>query len=99
MNIKVDKVRDEQAFKLMGMVEKAMANYNLETCLNTKELPLNDEITLDSCDDNGNLVVYAVTKFSVVTTKNERVKFLKLDRDDIYTLQDIIHDEYDIDIN
>ena len=99
MKVKADKVRDEQAFKLMGMVEKAMANYNLETCLNTKELPLNNEITLDSCDDNGNLVVYAVTKFSVVTTKNERVKFLKLDRDDIYTLQDIIHDEYDIDIN
>lgn len=98
MNIKADKVRDEQAFKLMGMVEKALGNYNLETCANTSELPLNNEITLDSCDDNGNLVVYAVTKFSVVTTKNERVKFLKLDRDDIYTLQDIIHDEYDIDI-
>jgi hypothetical protein len=46
-----------------------------------------------------NLVVYAVTKFSVVCTNGIRVKFMKLDLDDLYTLQDIIADEYDLDIN
>lgn len=80
------------------MIELALANYNLETCLGAKELPLNNEIVLDSCDDNGNLVVYAVTNLSVVTTNNKHVKFQRLDSDDICTLQDIIHDEYDIDI-
>ena len=44
-------------------------------------------------------MVYAVTKFSVITTKGEHIKFLTLDRDDIYTLQDIIADEYQLDIN
>ena len=96
MNIKADKVRDEQAMHLIGMVGVAMLKYNLETQFWGNEIPLNDEITLDTCDENGNLVVYAVTKLSVITTSGKRIKFLKLDRDDIYTLQDIIRDEYDI---
>ena len=98
MNIKADKTRDNAALALMKMVDIALHTYNLETQLNGSELPLNTELTLDSCDDNGNLKVYAVTKFSVVCTNGNRVKFLKLDRDDIYSLQDTIHDEYDVDI-
>ena len=91
--------RNKQAFKLIGMVEKAMTNYNLETCLETKELPLNTEITLDACEEDGNLVVYAVTKFSVITTKNKRIKFFRLGKQDIETLQGVINKEYDIDID
>jgi hypothetical protein len=100
--MKADNIRDKEAFVLMNLVDRALKVYNLETQAMSSELPLNDEITLDSTYDgeNGdNLVVYAVTKFSVVTTKGERIKFLKLDRDDIYTLQDIIADEYQLDIN
>ena len=92
-----DTIRDNEALKLIRMVDIAIDNYNLETGFNGNEISLNDEITLDTCNTAGNLVVYAVTRYSVVTTKGERIKFLKLDRDDIYTLQDIIHDEYDID--
>ena len=103
--MKADKVRDAEALKLIRMVDLAVRNYNLETGFDGDNISLNNEITLDSTyastgvnGINGdNLVVYAVTKFSVITTAGERIKFLKLDRDDIYTLQDIIHDEYDID--
>jgi len=84
----------------MGLVGRALDYYNLETQAMSRELPLNDEITLDTCDKTGdNIIAYAVTKFSVVTTKGEHIKFLTLDRDDIYTLQDIISDEYEMDIN
>jgi hypothetical protein len=95
--MKADKVRDAEALKLIRMVDLAVRNYNLETGFDGDNISLNNEITLDTCGDKGNLVVYAVSKFSVITTAGERIKFLKLDRDDIYTLQDIIHDEYDID--
>lgn len=88
-----------EAFRLMSLVNNALSLYNLEMGMSDfKELPLNDEITLDSCDEDGNLVVYAVTKFSVITIKGKHVKFLQLDSDDIYTLQDVISDEYGIDI-
>jgi len=96
MNIKPDNIRDKEAMNLMKMVDTALKNYNLETCLNTKELPLGEELTLDTANDERNLVVYAVTKFSVVDISGEHVKFLKLDRDDIYTLQDYIHDMYEV---
>lgn len=96
MNIKPDTVRDKEAMNLMKMVDTALHNYNLETCLNTKELPLGEEITLDTANEERNLVVYAVTKFSVVDISGEHIKFLKLDRDDIYTLQDFIHDIYEV---
>lgn len=82
---------------LSKLVEIALANYNLETQLDSKELPLDDEITLDTCDDEDNLVVYAISDSYVVTTKGDKVDFNLLDGDDIYTLQDIIHDTYDID--
>ena len=97
MKVRDDKVRDAEALKLIRMVDLAVRNYNLETGFDGDNISLNNEITLDTCGDKGNLVAYAVSKFSVITTAGERVKFLKLDRDDIYTLQDIIHDEYDID--
>lgn len=97
--MKADKTRDKEAMVLINLVDRALRVYNLETQAMASELPLNDEITLDTADETGNLVVYAVTKFSVVTTKGEHIKFLKLDRDDIYTLQDIIADEYQLDIN
>ncbi len=96
----IDNIRDKQVMILMNLVDRALTLYNLENGMSDfKELPLNDEITLDSADETGNLVVYAVTKFSVVTTKGEHIKFFRLDRDDIFTLQDIIADEYQLDIN
>ena len=96
MNIKPDNIRDKEATNLMKMVDTALKNYNLETCLNTKELPLGEELTLDTSSEERNLKVYAVTKFSVVDISGEHIKFLKLDRDDIYTLQDYIHDMYEV---
>ena len=96
MNIKSDNIRDKEAMNLMKMVDIALKNYNLETCLNTKELPLGEELTLDTSSEERNLKVYAVTKFSVVDISGEHIKFLKLDRDDIYTLQDYIHDMYEV---
>jgi hypothetical protein len=96
MNIKPDSIRDKEAMNLMKMVDIALSNYNLETCLNTKELPLGEELTLDTSSEERNLKVYAVTKFSVVDISGEHIKFLKLDRDDIYTLQDYIHDMYEV---
>lgn len=97
MKVHADSIRDNEALKLIRMVDLAIDKYNLETGFDGREISLNNEITLDTCTDSGNIVAYAVTRFSVVTTKGEHIKFLKLDRDDIYTLQDIIHDEYDID--
>ena len=96
INIKPDNIRDKEAMNLMKMVDIALQNYNLETCLNTKELPLGEELTLDPSSEERNLKVYAVTKFSVVDISGEHIKFLKLDRDDIYTLQDYIHDMYEV---
>lgn len=90
-------MKQKEVYDLMTMVGRAIANYNLETCFDGDEISLNDEITLDSCDDEGNLVVYAVTSRSVITTKGQHINFFRLDRDDIFSLQDIIHDEYDID--
>lgn len=93
-----DKVRDAEAMKLIGLVEKALKIHNLEMGSNDiKELPLNDEITLDTHTQERNLIVYAVSKFSVIDISGNRYKFLMLDRDDIYTLQYIIKDEYNID--
>jgi len=97
--MKADNIRDKEAMVLINLVGRALDFYNLDTQFNANELPLNDEITLDTCDRDGdNIVAYAVTKFSVVTTKGEHIKFLTLDRDDIYTLQDIVADEYQMDV-
>jgi hypothetical protein len=96
INIKPDSTRDKEAMNLMKMVDTALRTYNLETRLNTKELPLGEELTLDTANDERNLKVYAVTKFSVVDISGEHIKFLKLDCDDIYTLQDYIHDYYEV---
>ena len=95
-NIKPDSVRDKEAMNLMKMVANALHTYNLGTCLGTRELPLGEELTLDTSCEERNLKVYAVTKCSVVDISGEHVKFLKLDRDDIYTLQDYIHDMYEV---
>ena len=96
INITADSVRDKEAMNLMKMVDIALSNYNLETCLGTRELPLGEELTLNTVSEERNLKVYAVTKFSVVDISGERIKFLKLNRDDIYTLQDYIHDMYEV---
>ena len=96
INIKPDSTRDKEARNLMKMVDTALYNYNLETCLDSRELPLGEELTLDTATDERNLKVYAVTRFSVVDISGEHIKFLKLDRDDIYTLQDYIHDYYEV---
>ena len=96
INIKPDSTRDKEAMNLMKMVDTALRTYNLETCRNIKELPLGEELTLDTATDERNLKVYAVTRFSVVDISGEHIKFLKLDRDDIYTLQDYIHDYYEV---
>lgn len=106
MNMKTDAIRDKEALNLIHMADIAIRTHNLETGFDGDQVSLNNEITLDSTyastgvnGINGdNLVVYAVTKFSVITTTGVKVKFMKLDRDDIYTLQDILHYEYDIDI-
>ena len=98
MKVKNDLLRDNEAFNLMRMVDIAIQCYNMETGFDGREISLNNEITLDTCDESGTRVAYAVRKFLGSCTNGKRVKFLKLDRDDIYTLQDIIHDEYDIDI-
>ena len=96
INIKPDSTRDKEVRNLMKMVDTALYNYNLETCLDSRELPLGEELTLDTATDERNLKVYAVTRFSVVDISGEHIKFLKLDRDDIYTLQDYIHDYYEV---
>ncbi len=96
VNIKPDRTRDKEAMNLIRMVDTALRAYNLETCLNTKELPLCGELTLDAANEERNLVVYAVTKFAAVDISGEHVMFLKLGRDDIYTLQDYIHDMYEV---
>ena len=96
INIKPDSTRDKEVRNLMKMVDTALYNYNLETCLDSRELPLGEELTLDTATDERNLKVYAVTRFSVVDVSGEHIKFLKLDRDDIYTLQDYIHDYYEV---
>ena len=80
----------------MKMVDIALRTYNLETCLDSSELPLGEELTLDTATDERNLKAYAITRFSVVDISGEHIKFLKLDRDDIYTLQDYIHDYYEV---
>ena len=96
VNITDDSVRDKEAMNLMRMVDIALLTYNLETQLNSRELPLGEELTLDTSCEERNLKVYAVTKFSVVDISGEHIKFLKLNRDDIYTLQDYIHDMYEV---
>lgn len=95
---------DDKAKKdLAAVVDIALVHYNLDTCLDGDELPLNDEITLDTPDKDGNnLVAYAISREYVVVTKGDtvfggKVVFDALDRDDIYTLIDIVGDEYDID--
>ena len=96
VNITDDSVRDKEAMNLMRMVDIALLTYNLETQLNSRELPLGEELTLDTSCEERNLKVYAVTKFSVVDISGEHIKFLKLNRDDIYTLQDYFHDMYEV---
>ena len=44
-NIMPDSIRDKEAMNLMKMVDTALYNYNLETCLNTKELPSSLTVT------------------------------------------------------
>lgn len=92
--------RDTEIFKLIAMVKRALDEQSLETGSTSITLPLNDVITLDTDIKNyGNLEVYAVTPDSAVAWKDdERISFFRFDLDDIYTLQDIIHDEYDIEL-
>ena len=93
----IDEIRDKEALRLTGMVGKALAIYNLENGGKYSELPLGEVLNLnDSCNED-NIEVIALTKFSVVCFNGERIKFMKLNRDDIYKLEDYIHDYYDID--
>ena len=96
INIKPDNIRDKEAMNLMKMVDVALNNYNLETCLNTKELPLGEELTLDTSSEERNLKVYAVTKFSVVDISGDHFFFNNTAPAEIYTLQDYIHDMYEV---
>lgn len=92
-----NKKRDAEVLVLMGLVARALKVYNLEMGSDSKELPLNQVITLDTCRDEQNIETYAVTKFSVIRwSDNEHIKFFTLDLDDIYTLEDIICDEYEL---
>lgn len=86
--------RDIEAFNLITLVNKALANYNLENGGFSTTLPLNTVITLGN-----NTEVYAVTHYSVIAWKDDKtIKFLSLDLDDIYALQDIIKEEYDVEL-
>ncbi len=89
-------IKSVEAAVLSRMVATALQGYNLETQLGTNELPLNDEITLDTASGDGNIVAISVTRHSVVDMRGHRRKFLLLPVDDILTLQDIIHDEYGV---
>lgn len=84
--------------KLMDMVEAAIENIRLDTWTKVDEISLNNEITLDACDEDGNLEVYAITKHSVVCTNGKKVKLMRLGDSDILTLQEIITNEYGIEL-
>lgn len=96
--METNKKRDAEVFVLMGLVARALKIHNLE--MGTEEnkvLPLDQVICLDTCRDEQNIETYAVTKYSVIRwSDDEHIKFFTLDLDDIYTLQDIICDEYDL---
>ncbi len=82
--------RNNEAFKLINMADRAIRNMNLETCADAREISLNNEYTLSD-----GRTAYAVSKFSVIYTNGERTKFLALGLEDILTLQSIIHKEYE----
>ena len=95
----------DEITRLQKIIRAALEYYRLESGDNeAKILPLNDVITLDTADTPGNvrdynIETYAVTENEVVCWRNnEKVPFTDLDSDDIYTLQDIVADEYDLDI-
>lgn len=93
----IDEIRNTEVLRLAIMVDKALANYNLENGGDYSELPLGEVLSLnDSCNED-NIEVIALTKLSVVCFNGERIKFQKLNQDDIYKLEDYIHDYYDID--
>ena len=81
--------------KLAKMTEMVFKNYENETLTKVRELPLNDNITLNT-RIGGELVAYAFTKFSAVCTNGQRIKFLRLGVDDMRTLQNAISNAYDI---
>lgn len=89
--------RDSEVLNLMGLVARALKAYNLEMCSDSKQLPLNDVVTLNTCRDEQIIEAYAVTKYSVIRwSDDEEIKFFTLDLDDIYTLEDIICNEYEL---
>ena len=94
----MDRNKTNQILLLKDIIRRALAIYNLEMGMSDfTELPLNDQITLDTCNEDGNLIAYAVTTEKAVMWGDDNVVFENLDIDDIYTLQDIIKDEYQID--
>ena len=94
------KATNQEIAVLVRLIDNALALYNLEMGMsNFTELPLNDQITLDTSNEDGNFIAYAVTREKVVLWGDDNVAFENLDRDDIFTLQDIIADEYQLDIN
>lgn len=94
----MDKNKAKQISILKDLIDRALTIHGYETgFMGVDELPLNDQITLGTCNDDGNFIAYAVTTEKVVLWGDDNVRFEELDFDDIYTLQDIIRDEYQID--
>lgn len=95
----MDRNKTNQILLLKDIIRRALSIYELESgSYYAEQLPLNDTITLDSTDERGNLEVYAVTTDSAILWRDDSAfSFEDMDVDDIYTLQDIIKDEYQID--
>lgn len=94
----MDRNRTNQIIILKDLFDRAIKIHGYETgFFGVGELPLNDEIILDTCNEAGNISAYAITRDKVIPTAGTSKTFEELDLDDIYTLQDIIRDEYEID--
>ena len=94
----MDRNRTNQIIILKDLFDRAIKIHGYETgFFGVDELPLNDEIILDTCNEAGNISAYAITRDKVIATAGASKTFEELDLDDIYTLQDIIRDEYEID--
>ena len=93
--MRTNSIRNKETRVLSGLVETALVNRELESGSGARELPLGDVVTLDTVSDGKNIETHAVTKYSVVRWSDGRhIKFAILDPDDIFTLQDIIRDQF-----
>ncbi len=83
--------------KLVKMADIAFANNFAATWSAVDELPL-DNIFMLKTINGEEIEAYAFSKFSVVCTNGQRVKFLRLGLNDIVMLQGVLNRVYDINI-